>query len=333
MIENPPYGREPNVSPGPVLPRGTIATVESVEYVAPMTRIAWAAVFAGVVLAIGIQVLLSMLGTGIGASTIDPLKGGTPDAEALGISAAGWWILSSLIALFAGGWIAGRLAGIPRQVDGMIHGLLTWGLSTLLVLYFLGTAVGALVGGTFNFIGSGVAAVAPHVASAVGSEADIPWDNIKQEARDLLRQTGKPELRPEALEGRAAEAQQAPQEAGRASAPSDQEFESLLDRLIHQGKAVASEVDREAVMNVLMARRGMSREEATRTVDNWVQTYERTTAQAARQTRQVADTTADAVAKASIWGFLALLIGAAAAACGGMFGTPRTPVAPRIPTA
>jgi hypothetical protein len=30
---------------------------------------------------------LNLLGTGMGASTIDPLKGETPDAEALGISA------------------------------------------------------------------------------------------------------------------------------------------------------------------------------------------------------------------------------------------------------
>ncbi|MGH8603528.1 MAG: hypothetical protein ACREXR_12375 [Gammaproteobacteria bacterium] len=317
MIANPSYyRRDPNV-PDSDLPLGTVTSVERLEYLAPIKRIAWGAVFAGVVLAIGIQVLLNMLGTGIGASTIDPLRGNTPDAEVLGISAAVWWILASLIALFVGGWTAARLAGMPRQVDGMLHGLLTWGLSTLVVFYCLGTIVGGLIGGTFNLISGGVAAVAPQVADAVASEADLSWENIRQEARQLLRQTGNPNLQPEALERRA---QQAP-----GVAMSDQEIDSLLGRMIRQGEAVASEVDREEVVNVLMARTDMNREEATRIVDNWIKTFERARVEANQQARQVADTTADAVAKASIWGFLALLIGAAAAGCGGIIGTPRTP--------
>lgn len=114
---------------------------------------------------------------------------------------------------------------------------------------------------------------------------------------------------------------------------SDQEIDPLLGRLIRQGQAVASEVDREEVVNVLMARTDMSREEATRTVDNWIRTYERATIEANQQARQMADTTADAVAKAAIWGFLALLIGAAAAGCGGIIGTPRTPFVARTPIA
>lgn len=321
MINNPSYsGRDPNV-PDRDLPPVTVTTVESMEYVAPIKRIAWGAVFAGVVLAIGIQILLNMLGAGIGASTIDPLRGDTPNAEVLGISAALWWILSGLIALFIGGWTAARLAGIPRQVDGMLHGLLAWALSTLVVFYFVGTVVGGLIGGTFNLLSGGVAAVAPKVADAVASEADLSWESIKQEARQLLRQTGNPDLQPEALERRAEQASGA--------AMSDQEIDSLLGRLIRQGQAVASEVDREEVVNVLMARTDMSREEATRTVDNWIRTYERAAVEANQEAREVADTTADAVAKASIWGFLALLIGAAAAGCGGIIGTPRTPVVAR----
>ncbi|MFH0342238.1 MAG: hypothetical protein ACHBNF_08930 [Chromatiales bacterium] len=74
------YERDPNV-PDRDLSPVTVTSVESMEYVAPTKRIAWGAVFAGVVLAIGIQVLLNMLGTGIGASTIDPLRGDTPNAE------------------------------------------------------------------------------------------------------------------------------------------------------------------------------------------------------------------------------------------------------------
>jgi hypothetical protein len=318
---NPYYGRDRNG----VLQDPSVAVSETnVAYGVTMSRITWAAVFAGVILALGVQFLLNTLGAGIGASTIDP--GETPDAQSLGIAAGVWWMISTFIALFIGGWIAGRLAGIPRPADGMIHGLLTWGLSTLLLLYFLGTAVGAVLGGAVNLIGGGVAAVAPHAAGAAKellSEADISWTDIRKEARELLRQTGKPELRPEALER---EGKQAAEGAAQNPPMSDEGFEGVLERLVGRGEAVTSEVDREAAINVLVARTDMSPAEAAKTVDNWTETYKRATTQAAQQTRQVADATAEAVAKGSVWAFLALLLGAAAAGCGGAIGAPRRAV-------
>jgi len=255
-------------------------------------------VFAGVVLATVIQLLLNMLGTGIGASTIDPLAGETPSAETLSLWAGLWWIGSSFIALFIGGWMAGHLAGVPRNLDGMIHGLLTWSVATLLLLFVAGTTVGSLVSGAFNLIGGGVAAVAPQAAKAAGdalAEEDVTWNKIVQEAYEVMR-------------------------------ASDQEFESLLDRLVRGGKGIVSEVDREAAINLLVERTDMSQAEAARTVDNWIALYQRTVPQTKQQAREVADTTADAVAKGMIWGFLALLFGAAAAGCGGIIGAPRTRV-------
>ena len=83
-------------------------------------RVSWAAVFAGVILALGLQLLLSLLGAGIGMSTVDPIQRETPSATTLGLSAGIWWAISSLIALYIGGWVAGHLAGIPRRVDGVI---------------------------------------------------------------------------------------------------------------------------------------------------------------------------------------------------------------------
>lgn len=310
-------------------------------------RISWAAVFAGVILAMVVQLLLSLLGTGIGLSTVDPLQGETPGGKAFGIGAGIWWAISSLIALYIGGWVAAHLAGIPRKIDGVLHGLLTWGLSTLLIFYLLSTAVGSMIGGAFRLAGGvastaaqGVAAVAPQAAGVVSEklkDADISWDDIKQQAQKLLRQTGKPGLQPEAIEqkaeGAASSAKDAAQDAARKPAAADAEFESLLDKLVRQGKNVASEADREAVINVLVAR-GMTKEEAAKTVDNWQQTYEQGKAkaeqlkvEAEKKARAVADQTASAVSKGALWGFFALLLGGIAAAIGGAAGRPRTALA------
>jgi hypothetical protein len=87
-------------------------------------RISWGAVFAGAVLALVIQLSLSLLGLGVGLGTIDPLQEQNP-MSGIGIGAGIWWLVSSLASIYIGATVAGRLAGMPRRTDGLLHGLLT----------------------------------------------------------------------------------------------------------------------------------------------------------------------------------------------------------------
>lgn len=310
---------------------------------AAVKRISWAAVFAGVVAALAVQLLLSILGIGIGASTIDPLVEQNP-MSGIGVGAGIWFVLSSLIALFAGGWVAGRLAGIPRNTDSMLHGVLTWSLTTLLLFYFLTTTVGSLIGGTFRVLGSGLsaaatgaAAAAPAVAGAAKEglqQSGIDVSDIRREVETLLRQTGKPELQPEAIRNQANQTKQVAQNtAGQAASdPANAEgaLNQILERISRSGAATIDAADRDALVNVIMARTGKSRVEAEQTVASYEQTYqqarakyEQTKAQAAQTAREAGDKTASAVSKAAIWAFIVLLISAAAAAIGGYLATPR----------
>ncbi len=120
--------------------------------------ISWGAILAGALLALVVQLMLSVLGIGIGASTINPLSEQNP-ADGIGTGAAIWFVVSSLIALFAGGWVAGHLAGVARNSDRALHGILTWGLTTLVTFYLLTTAIGGLIGGTANLLTRGMSAV------------------------------------------------------------------------------------------------------------------------------------------------------------------------------
>ncbi|KAB0268036.1 hypothetical protein [Microvirga brassicacearum] len=54
-------------------------------------------------------------GIGIGVATLDPGTGDNPTATGFSIVAATWWTLSGIVAAFAGGYAAGRLAGNPRE--------------------------------------------------------------------------------------------------------------------------------------------------------------------------------------------------------------------------
>lgn len=309
-------------------------------------RISWSAVFAGVLVALVTQMLLSLLGLGIGLGTIDPVEEQNPTAG-LGIGSAIWYIVSSLLSLFVGGWVAGRLASAPRLFDGIIHGVLTWCLVTLITIYFLTSTVGRVIGGAGRLIGgvvrtagSAVSSVAPELGDAVEDQLrangininDLDLGNLKKEVNSVLRQTGDPDLNPNALERKAEQAgDQAKATANRAASnpqASDDLAGGLFDRLFKQGQETINQVDREDAVNVVMKRTGKSRAEAEKTVDNWINTYQQarvkfqqTRKEAEVKARHVADDAASAASKAAIFGFFGLLIGVASAGYGAKMGT------------
>lgn len=67
------------------------------------TRLSWGAVFAGVVIAVAVQLVLGILGAGIGLSMVDPVEGTTPGAAGFGIGAGIYWLITTVVALGAGG--------------------------------------------------------------------------------------------------------------------------------------------------------------------------------------------------------------------------------------
>ena len=313
------------------------------DQAAIVKRISWGAIFAGVVMTLVTQLLLNILGLGIGASTINPVSEQNP-ANGIATGAGIWFVFSSLIALFVGGWVAGRLAGIPRATDSLLHGLVTWGLGTLVLFYFLSSLVGSLIGGTFRVLGSGLSAVgnaavatAPAIADAAQNQiqqSGIDIGDIRREAETLLKQTGKPELQPGALANKAKtitnQAGNTASDVANDPANSDSALTAIFDRIQRSGARTIDAADRDALVNVIMARTGKTRPEAEQTVNSYEQTYqkayqqyEQTKNQAAQTARQVGQSTAEGVTKAAIWGFFALLSGAVAAALGGYLATPK----------
>ena len=109
----------------------------------PFGHISWGSIFAGAVIALATQLVLTLIGAAVGLATLDPATGDNPSGTALGVGAGLWLLLSSIISLFVGGYIAARLAGLR---NGWLHGLTTWGIVTLLTVVLLTTAIGGLIG-------------------------------------------------------------------------------------------------------------------------------------------------------------------------------------------
>jgi hypothetical protein len=94
---------------------------------------AWSPVLAGVFASLVVQILLTMLGFGIGLLAIDvPTAQSAPAAT--GWAAFVWWAVTGIIAAFAGGAVAA--VNSPDQSDlGRIgHALAAWAVATVVVV-------------------------------------------------------------------------------------------------------------------------------------------------------------------------------------------------------
>ncbi|MCL3882638.1 hypothetical protein [Marivita sp. GX14005] len=129
-------------------------------------RASWGAILAGTVVGLAVFAMLALLGAGLGFAAIevdstDPL-GAVPTASPI------WMFLSQLVALGAGGYVAGRLAGVLHGIGAILHGAVVWGLSTLLAAWL---AVSASVG-LFNMAGSAISMAGSAVSTTASATAD-----------------------------------------------------------------------------------------------------------------------------------------------------------------
>lgn len=274
-------------------------------------RISWGAIAAGVVVVLVVQMALMLLGLAIGTATIDPAMADTPAASSLGIGGGIWWIAATAVSVFAGAWVAGRLAGMPSTTDGMLHGVVTWAVATLFAIYLLSTAIGGLVGGAFGALGSAAQAVGQGTQSLASTAMQVLPDDIRGQAQQLFDRA------PAAAGQVQQEAQETRQAAGGGS------MLDAVQRVVRGVQDGASPQDRDAALNVIAQQAGIPREQAEQRLTEFQATYRDYSAQAEEQARQSAQAAAETVSQVSFWSVVALVLGAILAAVGGRLGTPR----------
>jgi hypothetical protein len=265
-------------------------------------KVSWGAIFAGVAVALVTQLLLNLLGAGIGAAVIDPASYDNPSATTLSVSTAVWFVVSGVIASFVGGYVASRLSGRPVKSTGALHGLTSWAVTTLVVVYLLTTSVGALMGGVFSGLGSIVSGAgstigtaATTAAPALATTAD-PLSGIEQQIRDASGGNDPAALR----------------DAATASV-----------RAALTGDAAKAEEARNRAADALAKAQNISIDQAKQQVAQYEQQYKDALAQAKQQATEAAQVAATAFSAGAILAFIALAVGAIAAWVGGSVGTAR----------
>lgn len=120
------------------------------------TTICWSAVLAGVAIAVSVQLVLMMLGVASGVALASLTVG-----EILSYGALMWASVSMLIAAFVGAYVAGRMSGLRRKIDGVLHGVICWAVSILLALILATTTGGSLISGLVSNVIQGGIVIAP----------------------------------------------------------------------------------------------------------------------------------------------------------------------------
>jgi hypothetical protein len=142
------------------------------------SRVDWAAVLAGAVLATASGLILMTFGAGLGLSATSPYEG-EGVAPALYVFAAGIWILwVQLVSFSIGGYVAARLRA--RHGDGNehesdvrdgLHGLLSWAAGVLAAFVITFAGIGGATA-ALDSADSSSTSIVSRVADAASEEID-----------------------------------------------------------------------------------------------------------------------------------------------------------------
>lgn len=128
--------------------------------------VSWRAIFAGAFISLLTYSILMSLGLAIGGASLVGVIEGEGGGQALGIGSGVWLVVSTLISLFVGSYLASRSAGMIPMRLGRVHGLVVCSLFFIFMLSQLGSGIG--------LIGRGVGSSVGAIGSAGGDLASNP---------------------------------------------------------------------------------------------------------------------------------------------------------------
>jgi hypothetical protein len=261
--------------------------------------LSWSAIIFGTLGALAVSVMLYVLGLGVGASLAD-ITSRPSDALALIGGVTGiWFLCSTAISLFIGGFIASTLAHTFTGRRAAVYGFGVWALSTLITMAVVAPA---LVKGTSRAINTAGTVVdrAAALLGTVGGTAAQAGQNAPAGLLESLQRTlvGTP--------------------SGQVDQAAVQDITRLLGQRFTQGEWTPQQ--RDQLANDVAKVANVSPDDARRRLDEAQNTINATVAQAEQKLRQAADATRQAIATACYLAFAAMLIGLLAAFFGARFG-------------
>jgi uncharacterized protein YacL len=126
----------------------------------------WSAVWGGVFTFMAIESVFGVLGVAVFASAANP--NAAHPVSGMSVGEGIWAVILTIIAMYVGGYVTGRLSAVTTRQEGAAHGQAMFGLSVTGVILLL---ILASVGMTT----SGTAMASSHNPYILGAIADIGW--------------------------------------------------------------------------------------------------------------------------------------------------------------
>src|SRR5687768_151042 len=213
------------------------------------SHIQWGAIVAGLAVGLAVQMLFTLLGLAIGAWSIDLREaeptGGIPLATGL------WTGMSMLMSAFVGGFAASRLSGAYSRTEGLYHGAVLWGVTSVVFAWLGTTALSFMIGGLFTTVGGGLQMLSQGVGTAVSAASakmpgtaitNITAADLRNQIESVLKATEKPELQPSTMSKDI--------DKKSAQAREGQSVHKLSDSTIGEIRDKLVAMDRDAAVNV-----------------------------------------------------------------------------------
>lgn len=283
-------------------------------YSSTRPKVCWAAIVAGLTVAMGLQVIFMLLGSGLGFAIYNPITEDNPITD-LGTGAAIVQGLSAVLSLWFGGWVAGRYSPLGVRMNGWLHGFIVWCAATVAGVILVSGAAGWAMSDLSKLVGGGLSLAGKPAAAAVGGVADLAKEATQRSSTTLTAFTD------EASTG------------GASASPTSETLRNkrLLGTALARFFAPKQTGDRAqarvTLVKAVSANAGISEADADRMVTEWTTYYEEmkteiaaVKAEAEMKAREAAEKAANVLALFSLGAFVAFLIGATAASLGGKNG-------------
>lgn len=145
------------------------------DIVQAKNRVQWGPIVAGIVTSIATLLVLTVLGLAVGASAFEPRDVG----ESVGNTAAIWGVISVIIALFLGGWVAAKSAAVAGTPSGVLNGLMVGCAMLAILIWVAGSSIGGLLGA----VGTNIADI-----TNLAQNQGISAQDVEQQASQLSPQ-------------------------------------------------------------------------------------------------------------------------------------------------
>lgn len=270
-----------------------------------LKRVSWPAIFAGTLIMLVTLMMLTLLGIGIGLTSINPMEESQP-LKGIGTGTLIWWVISNLAAIFAGAYVAANLTTLAYKLTGAYHGILTWALYTLISFWLMTTAIGGIIGGAGSILSKSFSAFGSGISELVSAAEDGQFND--ERINEMIQQA----------------LQRGQQQAGD-TVEFDIDVMAVVRDVFMENGELKADVSRQELEQSVARNSTLAQQDVARAADVIMKEYERLEQQwqqLKQEAEQAAQQASDALGKAGIWAFVALLLGVITAAAGGMLGKP-----------